>query len=206
MSFSRVITMPGRPSRGAALAALLAFVSTGTGPPVDAHAASGSVGAAIPERSEVAAVTWGACGWRTSNEKVVRIFTRVRGDDGAGHVLRGGSSRLLCGDEGGGYRHLFNGHKNDWDHDGAIGGVNWRDHADWSIDVALNDPDVVTYRLNKRNGKANFCYSRQVELWDVGHRRHVTDRIILVALKADTADIITAYPTGRQCTVGNADQ
>jgi hypothetical protein len=47
----------------------------------------------------------------------------------------------------------------------------------------------VTYRVNKRTGKSNFCYSRLVELWDMGHRRHVTNRIILVALKADTADI-----------------
>lgn len=207
MSFSRVTSMPAFTSAGCVLAAVIAIPSLG-GPAIAAatQGAGGPGGAGVVAKPDTTSVTWGACGWRTSNEKIVRTFTRVRGDDRAGHVLTGGTSRLLCGDEGAGYRHILEGKRGQWERDGAIGGTNWRDHADWSTDVVLNDPDAVTYRMNKRTGKANFCCSREVELWDRGHRRHVTDRIIRVALKADTADIITAYPTDHHCKVANEDQ
>lgn len=192
MLFARITNTPGRNSVGS-VAALIGVVSVGAiAGSAEARESGGE------SRPQVAAVTWGACGWRTSEQKVVRTFTRVRGDDGAGHFLRGGDSRLLCGTERYGYRHIFMGHMGEWEGDARIGGTNWRDHADWSIDVVLKDPDAVSYRLNN-DGSSNYCYSRAIELWDVGHRRHVKDRIIKVVVKGDTADIITAFPNDRQC-------
>lgn len=149
--------------------------------------------------ADSATEVWGACGWRDGEMKLVRTFDRHRGDDGAGHVLSGGSSRMLCGDDRSGYRHILKRHKRDWENDAGIVGSNWRDHADWSIDTVLTDPDAVSYRVAP-DDKRSYCYSRSIELWDVGNRKHIRNRIVKVVVKEETADIITAYPNDRQCS------
>lgn len=141
------------------------------------------------------AEVWGACGWRTSESKVVRTFQRIRGDAETGEILSGGTSVLRCGTEDYGYRHILKGHRGDWEYDARIVGSNWRDHADWSIDVVLTDPDVVTYRPSRNS----YCYSRLIELWDRNDRRHVRDRVIKVVVRSDSTDIVTAYPATKQC-------
>lgn len=164
--------------------------TAGAEPAASGHAAQ----ADLSERPAVGAEVWGACGWRTKDSKVVRTFARQRGDAGMGFVLRGGTSKLLCGDEGFSYRHILK-HRGEWETDARIGGTNWRDHADWSIATVLGDPDVVTYRAKNDA----YCYSRSIELWDKGNRRHVDTKIVKVALRASDAAIITAFPTREQC-------
>ncbi len=157
------------------------------------------VSAPASANADGAADVWGACGWRDGEMELVRTFDRHRGDDGAGHVLTGGGARMLCGDDRSGYRHILKRHKRDWAYDAGTVGSNWRDHADWSIDVTLTDPDAVSYRVEP-NDKRSYCYSRSIELWDKNNRKHIKNRIVKVVVKEETADIITAYPNDRQCS------
>ena len=123
---------PARSRRSAlAFVAALSFVVPGAEQAgVAARAAPESL--AGENRPGSPAEVWGACGWRTDDNKVVRTFARQRGDAGMGFVLRGGTSQLLCGNEDYGYRHILKRHRGEWETDARIGGTNWRDHADWS--------------------------------------------------------------------------
>jgi hypothetical protein len=146
-------------------------------------------------RPFVQAEVWGACGWRDAATKTVRTFMRHRGVAAPEHVLRGGPSRLLCGNEGQGYRHVLKRHRMDWEYDAQRVGSNWRDHADWAIETTLADPDKVTYRPENDS----YCYSRVLQLWDTRNRRHIDDKITNVAVKAGSGDIITAFPGRTHC-------
>lgn len=141
------------------------------------------------------AKVWGDCGIRTSDAKVVRTFERARGKASDDRSLAPGTSNLVCGTAKMGYRHILKGHRSDWEHDASLVGSNWRDHADWSIEVTLADPQVVTYRSDNDS----YCYSHAIELWDKRNRRHLGDRIIIVSVSGSNTNIITAYPNSKHC-------
>lgn len=125
---------------------------------------------------------------------MVRTFERYRAKS-EGAYLSGGTSDLVCGHPLKGYRHILKDHRADWEHDGRLVGTNWRDQADWSIEITLRDPHVVTHRAANNS----FCYSRAIQLWDKSNSRHIMDRIVLVIVSGNDADIITAYPKDRYC-------
>lgn len=140
------------------------------------------------------AATWAACGNSDASTKVVRTFDRYRGDAGGGHVLPGGTSRLLCGSTAYGYRHIFAKHRTQWEQDAFLTSKDWRSHTDWAIDLVLRDPDKVSYT----SSNDTFVYCRQIVLANskgqtVGYKY---PRVVVAAV---TKNIITAYPPSSVC-------
>jgi hypothetical protein len=165
-------------------------------PPVNGYL-PGSVAAPAGAPGPVSAQqVWAACGLTTPNTKIVRTFSRFRGQDGRGfYYLPGGTSSLGCGSDKWGYRHIVKNHLPEWESEAAIAGENWRDHADFAIAAALNDPDKVRYRSDNDT----FCYSREVYLYDNRTRKYVRSSFPNVPVAHVTKNIITAWPSSSQC-------
>ena len=148
----------------------------------------------VPSRAHAA--TWEACGKSAKASKPVRTFDRHRGDDGSGHVLRGGKSELRCGtggEKGWGYRHIFEKHGTEWKKDAFLTGKDWRTHTDWAIDLVLDDPDKVTYKAENKT----FTYCRHIVLATKG--KVLKDKYPNVVVAASSKNIILAFPPSDRC-------
>lgn len=134
-------------------------------------------------------------GGKDKNSKIVRTFTRVRGKAG-GKTIPPGTATLSCGSEKWGYRHIKARHLKEWEADARLAGENWRDTADYAMEVILRDPDKVTYAASNDT----FCYSRIIYLVNKRTKKMVGHRVpnILVARKSH--NIITAIPKNKQCS------
>ncbi|TQS44521.1 hypothetical protein [Cryptosporangium phraense] len=137
---------------------------------------------------------WRPCGWRTSENKIVRTFDRYRADV-PGHFLRGGKSNLLCGNKRFGYRHILHRHQAEWEQAAFLVRRNWRDVADFSIATVVRDPDQVTYNPKVKT----YCFSRVVYLVNKNNARTVGTNIPRVVVAESTKRIITAFPSNEQC-------
>ena len=147
--------------------------------------------------SAAQAATWAACGKSSKTTKPVRTFDRYRGDDGSGHVLRGGESKLRCGtggEKGWSFRHIFSEHRTHWERDAFLTGKDWRTHTDWAIDLVLGDPDEVSYEADNDT----FIYCRQIVLATTRGQvlKYKYPRVVVAA---GTTNIISAYPRRDRC-------
>jgi hypothetical protein len=145
----------------------------------------------------VAAATWSvACGRSASRLHIVKNFAGRRRARVGSHTVAGGSSALACGrPETWGYRHIINGHLDDWENLGSLAGENWRDTANTAINSAFRDPDWVTYRAQNDT----FCYTHIIYLVNkrTGQVRG-TSRPRTVIGRV-TKNIITSYPSSGGC-------
>ncbi len=83
--------------------------------------------------------TWAACGSNDPASKPVREFAR-KGPPGVR-----GTSVLRCGHDRGGYRHIYNRHKTDWENVGMrVGDPQWRSIADFTIEQVLRESSKGT--------------------------------------------------------------
>lgn len=167
---------------------------------------------AVPDRADVFATpsvwpnypepqTWGACGaFREKYRlKVIRSFWRVAADDPRRH-LAAGTSNLACGSDQWGYYHISaprseKGHLEDWDDVASYTNQNWRDVADVFINIALSDPDSITY--SQRNDTFEYC--RIAYLVNLRTGNVVDEMYPRVIIGVSTSNIITAYPTRKLC-------
>jgi hypothetical protein len=139
---------------------------------------------AEPTAAYAQAPPWGACGNSTPNDKVVRTFP-------VNHRL---NFQLRCGTPNGGYRHLLDRHRGDFQQQAFGTGMNWRDVADLAMATIAADPDSA-----KPAGDGKGCYSRVLFLRNNRTNQVVRQQIFAMIVVVSTGDIITAYPTSRQC-------
>ena len=151
-------------------------------------AAAGQRGTPVPP------MTWGICGFRTPETKVIRTFNRYRAGDGS-IFMRGGYAYLLCGTTNFGYWHILTRHMQDWQKKAFLSGDNWRDLADSSIAAVLADPDVTKYRPENNT----FCYSAEIYLFNNQTRKAVSITYPNIVVGAQNNQIVTAYPSKSQC-------
>lgn len=139
--------------------------------------------------------TWGACGIFTDRLKVIRNFIRVAGNDPR-RKLAAGTSNLACGSgDSWGYRHIVDGHLQDWKNIASYTNQNWRDVADVFINITLSDPDTVTYQQKSDT----FVYCRIAYLVGLRTGNAVGQTFPLVVISVRTTNIITAYPQDDYC-------
>ncbi|MGY1894167.1 hypothetical protein [Nocardia gipuzkoensis] len=122
-----------------------------------------------------ASFPWGACGVSSPADKVVTTF---------------GNWKLLCGDEGSGYRHIQQRHMSEWEGLRAIEGRNWRDIADMAIAKAHDAPD-----WHGPVGGGKYCYTGQIYLVNraTGAIAKTVQPTVVVN---EEGRVITAYPGG----------
>jgi hypothetical protein len=142
-----------------------------------------------PGRAE--ADTWGACGLRTNDAKIIRTYTAVAGIRRV-YLKCGGPKYSARPDWG--YRHILWKHRGDFE--GMARGTyqNWRDLADLGMESALIDPAV---RGGVVDGKR--CFSRSITLYNRQTGAVVRKQIVRVVFKVSDQTIITAYPSSRHC-------
>lgn len=140
-------------------------------------------------------VTWAACGAFDSNTKVVRAFSRAA-TSGVSPYMGSGTSNLACGSDAWGYRHIVGNHLSQWKYRASQARENWRDTADYGIEWALKDPDRVRYR----SSNDTYCFSRLIYLVNKSNGKVVDTYYPNVVVARGTKNIITAYPSGSQCT------
>jgi len=145
---------------------------------------------------------WAACGIFTDNQKLVRAYKRkaMHTTSGAPGYVPAGTSNLRCGSEKWGYRHIVKNHLSQWEQNAAIERKNWRDLADFAINLSLSDPDKVTYR------KANdtYCFSRQIVLINKRTGEVAAYKYPKVSIASVSKNVITAYLSDRQCSDSGA--
>jgi hypothetical protein len=147
-----------------------------------------------PARSDM---VWAACpvqNREAARDKVVRPFPRAVGN-AAGRTMPAGTTNLTCGTQDYGYYHIVSNHLSQWQYRGAQSSENWRDVADYGIQEALANPQVVTYRP----GNQTFCYSREVFLWDNVRGIRVDVYHPNVVISERDQHIVTAIPSSRPC-------
>lgn len=151
-----------------------------------------------PSDVSAQAQTWGACGWKTKNSKVVRAFKR-RGAVTTRGKFPGGTSNLRCGNEKYGYRHIVaRGHDKEWDAKARLGKMNWRDLADDSIKAALNDPDLI--KVRRKND--TYGFERLMYLVDKKTGKKIAEVKTCTVVAHESKNIITAFPG--KCPKGDA--
>jgi hypothetical protein len=127
---------------------------------------------------------WGACGWRTSEEKVVYNF--------GGLILR-------CGNSSWGFFHMRDGgegergHLEDFQILATPAGLNWSDLAHWAIHYNAKDPDHTVVKGN------TGCRDRLLYVED-RNGRTIWAKRFKVIYNSVNGRIITAYPTSGICT------
>jgi hypothetical protein len=153
------------------------------------------IGRAVePARADM---VWAACPVQdreAARDKVVRQFPRAVGN-AAGRTMPAGMTNLTCGDERYGYYHIVGNHGEEWKYRGAQSSENWRDVADYAIQEALANPQVVTYRADNDT----FCYSREIFLWNKVRGIRVDVFQPNVVVSAQHQHIITVIPTNKPC-------
>ncbi|UQA92128.1 hypothetical protein [Streptomyces halobius] len=101
---------------------------------------------------------WHACAWNAKETKLVHSYLRIRVR--YGNRIKGTHASLECGNAKFGYKHILNGHQDDWSQESWYIGQNWRDLAGFSIKHILSDPDKVVSRKDK-----SWCWSRAIFLY-----------------------------------------
>jgi len=139
--------------------------------------------AATPASAE--APPWGACGWRTPEDKLVREFTTET------PTVR---YRLLCGNENKGYRHILARHRLDFERMAAGTNTNWRDVADLAMDTMLKDPDD----LKPARGDQT-CRTRVLFLKNLRNNQVVRQQQFKMFTFNGSNEIATAFPDNRGC-------
>ena len=142
-------------------------------------------------KRQLPSAKWRACAWNAKENKVVHDYTRIRVRHG-GHI-KGSTAYLECGSKKFGYKHILGGHQKDWADESWYINQNWRDLAGWSIYHILRDPDKVVFRKDK-----SWCWSRAIFLYK--GKKHVKTIYPKVGLGATGKRIITAFPSGTQCS------
>ena len=139
--------------------------------------------------AEAAAPPWGACGFMTPEDKVVRTFPSPQGD----LTLRCGGPRWSS-QPGWGYRHIKWRHTRDFE--GAAFGTyqNWRDIADLAMESLAADPDVVLPA-----GANQTCRSRLLFLKNIQTNQVVLRQTFVMYTNNETANITTVFPRDKQC-------
>ena len=156
----------------------------------------GEVGVRPAAHLKAAANISAACGVFDDAQKLVRRFSRYRGDARNGHYIPGGKSDLHCGSfENWGYRHVVQNHRSQWETDAGLVGTSWRSHADWAMATVLRDPDRVTHRSSNRT----FCYQRVIYLVRRGDGKIVGSRKPIVIVAQASKNIITSFPSNSGC-------
>jgi hypothetical protein len=133
---------------------------------------------------------WAACGATSSRTMVIKTYRRVAGA-GGGKTLAAGYSTLDCGNAKWGYFHIVKNQLAQWESDASYEGVNWRDLANWAIDLALTQPNWRGYQ--PRNN--TFCYSHQIYLVSRVTGKIAATRWPTIIVGGRTTNVITAYPT-----------
>lgn len=120
---------------------------------------------------------WGACGVFTSETKMVYDF---------------GSIELRCGNASWGYRHIKDGHRNQFQGLARAGGLNWSDLVHWAIYYNVRDPDHVIV------DGGDVCRDRLLYLHDRNGRLIWTQRFKMI-YSANNGRVITVYPSKSIC-------
>lgn len=120
---------------------------------------------------------WGACGISTSDQKVVYQFNTFE---------------LRCGNASWGYRHIKDGHYEEFQGLARAGGLNWSDLVHWAIHYNNTDPDHVI--VNGTDG----CRDRLLYLHDSNGREIWQQRFKLI-YNATDGRVITTYPSSSIC-------
>ncbi|MFD0203464.1 MULTISPECIES: hypothetical protein [Saccharothrix] len=120
---------------------------------------------------------WGACGFSDDAQKLVYQFKTFE---------------LRCGNASWGYRHIKDGHYDQFQNLARAGGLNWSDLVHWAIHYNVEDPDHVI--VNGTDG----CRDRLLYLHD-RNGREVWQQRFKVVYNALDGRIITAYPTTSIC-------
>jgi hypothetical protein len=123
---------------------------------------------------------WGACGRSASDFKMVYDF--------GGIELKCGS----FGSSGWGFRHIKEGHYNDFQRLASAGGLNWSDLVHWAIYYNVHDPDHVI--VDQGDG----CRDRLLYLHDRNGRLVWQQRFKLI-YSANDGRVITVYPSSAIC-------
>ncbi|AKK02359.1 LGFP repeat-containing protein [Corynebacterium epidermidicanis] len=133
---------------------------------------------------------WAACGFTTSEDKVIKSWTGNYG------VHRGHKIDLKCGPRDGqtsGFRHIKRRHMKEWQTLAAIEGIGWMDLADMSMTKAFTDAD---YWKNSQE-RNSTCYSAQVYLVDKV-RGTIAMTIDPSSIVSDSNDlVVTSFPGGK---------
>jgi hypothetical protein len=128
---------------------------------------------------------WAACGMNDPAGKLVRAFRR-NGAPGAG-----GTSKLLCGTAGFGYRHIKARHMRDWQNLAGLVGSDWRSFTDFAIEQILKAPEPGFPSYNKKND--TWTYRAPVQIRDSNGNVVDTYRPVVSIANGDQK-IITAFP------------
>lgn len=140
--------------------------------------------------ARVAAVAppWGACGYSTDPNKLVRLFVKNRVTD---YVLRCGGPKYSRSPTWG-YRHILWRHRSQFEQLALGTYQNWRDVADLAMSHNTSDPDVV------KSSRGKTCFSRVIYLVNRRTNQTVRKAIVRMIVSNSTHNIITAYP-GSHC-------
>lgn len=139
----------------------------------------------------IPSANWRACAWNAKTTKKVHDYVRIR-VRGGGNMI-GSTAALECGNSKFGYKHIL-AHRKDWETKAWYIQRNWRDLAGYSIHHILRDPDKVTYNKHADT----WCWSRAIFLYH--GKKHVDTMYPHVALGNKGRRIVSAFPSGHQCT------
>ncbi len=138
---------------------------------------------------------WPACGIFDDDYKLVRRYNRIHRGAMLGSIVN-----FRCGNERFGYKHLlFRNHDDHWQDKANLILRNWRDLANWAMDITVIDPDKLTYNAEKRT----WCFSREF------YFIRKSDGEIIATMKPHVVTghfgrkLITAFPSSRHCTGDN---
>jgi hypothetical protein len=146
------------------------------------EAVKSASGASAPEVDggvSAQAAVWAACGWKDSEEKLVRLFQRDRRRDYA----------LRCGNAGWGYHHIQARHQGDFERLAEGTFQNWRDVADLSMAMNSSDPDVTLPA-----GGNQTCNSRVIFLVNIRNGQTVRQQIVKMYTDNGNSRINSVFP------------
>lgn len=143
----------------------------------------GSTAVAAPPNALGIRPVWGACGIFSEETKLVYDH---------------GFLKLRCGNTSFGYRHIKANHRAAFETLAQPAGRTWEDLLHFALAWNQYDPDE--FKVNSANNKA--CRSRVLFMKD-SKGRVVSSKVYKVIYVYSTGKVITAFPTGSQCTYAN---
>ena len=134
---------------------------------------------------------WTSCPANRPQDSLVRTFP----------VNQRMNYYLRCGNTQKGVRHIVPRHRNDFQRVAAGTGLTWVAVADLAMETIARDPDRA---IPAGGGKA--CLSRVVFLRDSRTNQIVRTQVFRMIVIVSTGEVVTAYPTGKQCQPGDAGE